>query len=150
MEDVLYLRLEINGKLKRWTYTINWYQISLGRTILMCFARYTFIFLCKPVIIDTYTMIMDNSIIKFVRYDVIQLPGETIKEWYWHLILFVMHERQTLFFTKMNLYFFGLLGFWLLYRTGKSDLHCISLNIDAWLYIQKRKACFSVHWVLKS
>lgn len=108
----------------------------------MCFARYTFIFLCRPVIIDTYTMIMDNSIIKFVRYDVIQLPGETIKEWYWHLILFVMHERPTLFFTKMNLYFFGLLGFWLLYRTGKSDLHCISLNIDAWLYIQKRKAFF--------
>lgn len=88
LEDVLYLRLEINGKLKRWTYTINWYQISLGRTILMCFARYTFIFLCRPVIIDTYTMIMDNSIIKFVRYDVIQLPGETIKDWYWHLILF--------------------------------------------------------------
>lgn len=49
-------------------------------TILMCFARYTFIFLCRPVIIDTYTMIMDNSIIKFVRYDVIQLPGETIKD----------------------------------------------------------------------
>lgn len=39
---------------------------------------YVHLFLCRPVIIDT--MIMDNSIIQFARFDVMQLQGKTIKD----------------------------------------------------------------------